>query len=43
LDRDRHSERGEEQGEWEREKQVSRGEESLMRGLIPGPWDHDLS
>jgi len=31
------------QGEWEGEKQASRWAGSLMRGSIPGPWDHDLS
>ena len=31
------------QGEWEREKQASRGAGNLMQGLIPGPWDHDPS
>jgi len=24
-------------------EQASRGAGSLMRGSIPGPWDHDLS
>jgi len=28
---------------WEREKQASGRAGSLMRGSIPGPWDHDLS
>jgi len=27
----------------EREKQAPRRAGSLMRGLIAGPWDHDLS
>ena len=27
----------------EREEQAPRWAESLIRGLIPGPWDHDLS
>ena len=50
FDRDRDSESGNtiggvgtQQGEWEREKQASRGAGSPMRGSIPGPWDHDLS
>ncbi|XP_073740989.1 promotilin isoform X1 [Callorhinus ursinus] len=35
-------EREHKQGKWEREKQASRRAGSLMRGSIPGPWDHDL-
>jgi len=34
---------GTQAGEWEREKQASRGAGSPMRGPIPGPRDHDLS
>ncbi|XP_077933959.1 protein cornichon homolog 4 isoform X3 [Halichoerus grypus] len=34
---------GTQQGEWEREKQASRGAGSPTRGSIPGSRDHDLS
>jgi len=36
-------EREHKQGQEEREKQAPRCAESLTQGLIPGPWDHDLS
>ena len=36
-------ERKQKQGQREREKQAPHWAESLMWGLIPGPWDHDLS
>uniref|UniRef100_UPI0016599CDD uncharacterized protein LOC118551133 n=1 Tax=Halichoerus grypus TaxID=9711 RepID=UPI0016599CDD len=39
----RQQEREHKQGEREREKQASCRAGSLMRGSIPGPWDHDLS
>ncbi|XP_073733643.1 LYR motif-containing protein 4 isoform X1 [Callorhinus ursinus] len=41
--RETQREREHKQGQWEREKQASRGAGSPVQGSNPGPWDHDLS
>ncbi|XP_077925546.1 putative ATP-dependent RNA helicase DDX60 isoform X3 [Halichoerus grypus] len=41
--RETQREREHKQGDWEREKQASRGARSPMWGSIPGLWDRDLS
>ncbi|XP_054368779.1 quinone oxidoreductase isoform X5 [Mirounga angustirostris] len=43
FNREKQREREHKQGEWEREKQASRGAGNPRRGSIPGCWAHDLS
>jgi len=41
--RETQREREHGRGEWERERRASHRAGRLMWGLIPGPWDLDLS